>query len=169
MPDPGWRAGPGLAAGRVGVFSGQSKDEVLRIMKVARLDYAQLHGGEDEEFCRSVGAERVIKVLWPTAFANMDLLRAECERFARSCALFLFDAGRQGGGSGQSLAWDALRGFKAPRPWILAGGLGPDNLAQAVKICLPWAVDCNSALEDAPGIKNFEKLRAAAAALRAGA
>jgi phosphoribosylanthranilate isomerase len=136
-------------------------------MKLARLDYAQLHGGEDEKFCRRVGAERVIKVLWPALFESADLLLAECERFARSCALFLFDAGRQSGGSGEILAWDALRGFKAPRPWILAGGLGPDNLARAVRTCLPWAVDCNSALEDAPGIKNLEKLRAAAAVLRA--
>ncbi|MDR1243533.1 MAG: phosphoribosylanthranilate isomerase [Deltaproteobacteria bacterium] len=153
------------APARVGVFAGQSVNEVLRIMETARLDYAQLHGGEDVKFCRSVGAERVIKVLWPQGLSGPDLLSAECERFASGCAFFLLDAGKQGGGSGERLPWAALRGFRPPRPWILAGGLGPDNLEEAVKTCLPWAVDCNSGLEDAPGVKNIGRLEAVASIL----
>jgi phosphoribosylanthranilate isomerase len=153
---------------RVGVFAGQSVDEVLRIMRLARLDYAQLHGNEDEKFCRSIGAERVIKVLWPLALGSVALLRDVCGSFAEACAFFLLDAGRQGGGSGASLPWEALSAFEAPKPWILAGGLGPDNLAEALEKCSPWAVDCNSALEDAPGVKNFDKLKAVAGILRNG-
>jgi phosphoribosylanthranilate isomerase len=160
---PGGRAG---AAARVGVFAGQSVAEVLRIMKAARLDYAQLHGGEEVKFCRGVGAERVIKVFWPLALPGPDFLSAECARFAAGCAFFLLDAGSRGGGSGESLPWADLRGFSPPRPWILAGGLGPDNLEEAVKTCLPWAVDCNSGLEDAPGVKNIGKLEAVASILR---
>ncbi|MDR2826374.1 MAG: phosphoribosylanthranilate isomerase, partial [Deltaproteobacteria bacterium] len=136
--------------------------------QLARLDYAQLHGHEDEKFCRSIGAERVIKVLWPLEWGSMALLQDECNKFAGACAFFLLDAGRQGGGSGESLPWEALSAFKAPKPWILAGGLGPDNLEEALKKCSPWAVDCNSALEEAPGVKNIDKLKAVAEILRNG-
>jgi phosphoribosylanthranilate isomerase len=158
---------------RVGVFAGQSADEVLRIMKLARLDYAQLHGGEDEQFCRIIGQERVIKVFWPQVFSSLDLLQAACNSFAGVCAFFLIDAGKHGGGSGKCLLWEDLRGFNPPRPWILAGGLGPDTLEDAIQACSVegssvsfCAVDCNSGLEDAPGIKNIDKLKSVAAILR---
>ncbi|MDR2075447.1 MAG: phosphoribosylanthranilate isomerase [Desulfovibrio sp.] len=160
-------------AARVGVFAGQDAAEVIRTLKQARLDYAQLHGGEDEDFCRAVGPERIIKTIWPErlgrdgALFRREDLEAECARFAPVCAFFLLDAGLQGGGSGRPLAWGTLDGFAPPRPWILAGGLGPDNLAQALAACSPWAVDCNSGVEKAPGRKDAGKLLDAAALLRA--
>ena len=194
---------------RVGVFAGTPPDEVRRIMALARLDYAQLHGGESPDLCRAVGPERVIKVLWPEALAAaaksgpvsgpvsgpalgsaagevggkaagvptgpapganpgtaLDALYAECERFAPVCSLFLLDAGQRGGGGGRSLAFEALRDFRPSRPWLLAGGLGPDNLAVAAATCSPHAFDCNSALEEAPGRKSAALVRAAAEVLR---
>jgi phosphoribosylanthranilate isomerase len=160
---------------RVGVFAGLPADEVLRIMKTARLDLAQLHGGEDEDFCRTVGPERVIKVLWPQRFAAArpedaggaaELLHEECLRFAPVCALFLLDAGLSGGGTGRTLRREALRSFRPPRPWIPAGGLAPDNLESIFAVCSPWAVDLNSGVEEGPGLKDAAKLKAAAAALR---
>ncbi|MDR2668812.1 MAG: phosphoribosylanthranilate isomerase [Desulfovibrio sp.] len=160
---------------RVGVFAGLPADDVLRIMKTARLDLAQLHGGEDEDFCRTVGPERVIKVFWPQRFAAArpgdaagaaDLLREECLRFAPVCALFLLDAGISGGGTGRTLPRQDLRSFRPPRPWIQAGGLAPDNLQRAFADCSSWAVDLNSGVEERPGLKDAVKLKAAAAALR---
>jgi phosphoribosylanthranilate isomerase len=153
----------------VGVFAGQSVEEVIRILECARLDYAQLHGGENEEFCRAIGPERVMKTLWPERSGSVRLedLEAECARFAPVCAFFLLDAGPRGGGSGRSLAWEDLRAFAPPRPWLLAGGIGPENLSRALATCSPWAVDCNSGVEEAPGLKALQKLLDVAALLRA--
>jgi phosphoribosylanthranilate isomerase len=170
---------PGGAAARVGVFAGQGAEEVLRTLDRARLDYAQLHGGEDEDFCRAVGPERVIKTLWPERLGarrgaqgtaapfRLEDLEAECRRFAPVCAFFLLDAGQGGGGGGRALPWETLENFAPPRPWILAGGIGPDNLPRALAACSPWAVDCNSGVEEAPGLKDARKLLDAAALLRA--
>lgn len=155
---------------RVGVFVGAPPDEICRVAALARLDYVQLHGGEDAAVCRAVGPERVIKVLWPEASPGsadaLAALRLDCERYAPVCAMFLFDAGQSGGGSGRSLRFTSFGDFASPRPWLLAGGLGPLNLAEAAQSCAPHAFDCNSGLEEAPGRKSPEKARAVAAILR---
>lgn len=163
---------------RVGVFSGQSRDTVLRIMEDARLDLAQLHGKENPEFCRAIGAERVIKVLWPEQLWTrtntgaetgvvdiLQRLEAECEKFTGSCAFFLLDAGVAGGGSGKTLAWSSLRDFAPLHPWFLAGGLGPDNAAKAYSECRPFGLDCNSGVEETAGHKDPGKIMALIASL----
>lgn len=153
---------------RVGVFAGASANEIKRVMETARLDFAQLHGNENERFCRDVGPDRVIKVIWPDRLPDfagqggIASLSAECARFAPVCRAFLLDAGATGGGSGRTLAWDRLRDFHPERPWLLAGGLGPGNIAEALRRCRPFAIDCNSGVEDSPGRKNSDKLTAVA-------
>ncbi len=151
---------------RVGVFAGTDLDSVLRTAEYARLDYVQLHGGENPSFCRAVGRERVIKVLWPDALSRKEL-EAEMTRFAPVAAYFLLDAGKSGGGSGSPLAWAALQGLVSPRPWFLAGGLGPENLQDALSVCTPDGVDLNSALEIRPGVKDHQRVREAQRRLRA--
>ncbi len=146
---------PSGRAARVGVFVDQSPEEIEAAMYAARLDYAQLHGNESEEICRVLGPERVIKTLWPEA---RDFAK-NCARFAPLCAMFLLDSGKSGGGSGRPISLEVLRYFDPGKPWLLAGGLGPENAHEAMSRCVPLAVDCNSALEDAPGIKNHEKIR----------
>lgn len=149
---------------RVGVFAGASVSTVLAIAREAGLDYLQLHGGEDEAFCRAVGPERVIKVLWPERHTPASLMEA-LERFAPVCACFLLDAGAGGGGNGTPLDWAALRSCNPPRPWFLAGAMGPRTLPQALGACSPDGVDMNSALESAPGVKDAALLHAAMAML----
>ena len=152
--------GPAL---RTGVFAGTDIAELRESARLARLDLIQLHGGEEPAFCRAVGPERVIKTLWPEKLPPEELER-EMERFAPVCAYFLLDAGASGG-SGKSLNTDALRHIRPPRPWLLAGGLGPENLLSALAVFTPESslggVDMNSALESAPGIKNHELVRKA--------
>lgn len=152
-------------AQRVGVFVGADLETVRATAREARLDMVQLHSGEDADFCRKIGPERVIKVLWPERLSP-DALAVELERFAPVCAYFLLDAGSSGGGSGKALAWDALRRIRPPKPWLLAGGLGPETLPAALAACSPDGVDLNSALESAPGIKNPDTLRRALALLK---
>ena len=134
----------------------------------ARLNYVQLHGGQDPEFCRAVGFERVIKVFWPERYASLDDLAQDMARFA-DCAMFLLDAGTSGGGHGRSLDLAALARLKSPRPWLLAGGLGPDNVGAAIEACANAnlaGADLNSGVESAPGLKDIEKVRTAIAACR---
>ena len=133
---------------------GQESGEIARIMRLARLDMAQLHAGQSVECARRLGPERVIRVLWPQRYGDAAALEAAAGQYADSCALYLLDAGRTGGGSGRTLAWEDLEDLRLPHPWLLAGGMSPANLRQALARCRPDGVDCNSGVEDAPGRKN---------------
>ncbi|MDR1828859.1 MAG: phosphoribosylanthranilate isomerase [Methylobacteriaceae bacterium] len=147
---------------RVGVFVNAPEEEILRAVDAARLDFIQLHGGESVETCRRLGPERLIKVLWPQAESPGSLQQA-IDTFAGACAWFLLDAGSAGsGGTGGALEWAALRSLRFPKPWLLAGGLGPDTLAPALaalRPMVPDGVDINSMVELSPGIKNKSLVR----------
>lgn len=149
---------------RVGVFVNQGVSEINNIMRAARLDYAQLHGAHSHEQVLQIGAERVIRVLWPQRYASLAELEQEANDY--KCAFFLLDAGQGGGGSGCVLPWERLAGLRLSAPWFLAGGLNADNAAAATRACRPWALDFNSGLEDSPGLKNHKKMRAAVLAAR---
>jgi len=158
--------GPAL---RTGVFAGMDLAGVRDIARRARLDFIQVHGGEDPALCRALGPDRVIKTLWPAGHTPEEIER-EMERFASVCAYFLLDAGQSGGGSGTRLDTDALRRIRPPRPWLLAGGLGAENLSAALAAFEPGSgprgVDMNSALESAPGIKDHALVREALALVK---
>ena len=148
-------------ARRVGVFVEQDAAEVRRVMDVAKLDLAQLHGGQDQAFCKDVGASRVIKVFWPQRHAGALDLEADMAFFAKSCAFMLLDAGSSGGGHGVSLDFASLSGLATPRPWLLAGGLNPENIAEAARVAKPHGFDLNSGVETSPGIKDISKVQLA--------
>lgn len=161
---------PAGRAKRVGVFTRASLDEIRQTMKTASLDYIQLHGGQDVAFCRALAPERVIKVFWPEK-QDMKELQTELRRFAGAAAFFLFDAGTGGGGAGRSFAMDLLDALEIPCPWFLAGGVGPETAVRrdaasghsggkARIYRLPYALDVNSGVESAPGIKDAAMLRA---------
>ncbi|MBT9450655.1 phosphoribosylanthranilate isomerase [Akkermansia glycaniphila] len=143
---------------RVGIFVEQGSEEIVAAMEKAQLDYAQLHGNQDEACARAIGPERVIRVLWPQRYASMEALQEDIDRFADSCAYFLLDAGTAGGGSGKTLPVDSLSGLRFPRPWILAGGLNAENLSEMLGKCHPDGIDLNSGIEFAPGLKSPVKL-----------
>lgn len=143
---------------RAGVFVRQSADQVCKIMDQAGLDLAQLHGGQDQAFCRAVGARRVVKVFWPQRYARLEDLQRDIEAYAPFCRAVLLDAGTGGGGHGRSLDFDWLAGLRSPLPWVLAGGLGPENMRAALSRCAPDGVDLNSGVEDEPGVKSRERL-----------
>lgn len=149
---------PRTTAKRVGVFVEQSLDEVLAIMDAADLDFAQLHGGQDAEFCRAVGPQRVIRAFWPQKHPDTAALAAEVQRFAGAIRYALLDAGTSGGGHGKSLPFAPLADFSPSMPWLLAGGLGPDNVAEAVAQARPHGVDLNSGVESSPGLKELAKV-----------
>lgn len=150
---------------KTGVFVRQGVDEIGDIAREAGLDLLQLHGGHTLEQCRTLGPERVIKVLWPKRYATTELLLADMELFAPVCRAILLDSGTSGGGHGTSLDPADLRRLKCPHPWYLAGGLGPHNL-ETVKTTGAAGFDLNSGVESSPGIKDHEKVRRAFNILR---
>jgi phosphoribosylanthranilate isomerase len=151
---------------RVGVFVKQSVGEVLEIMDQARLDLAQLHGDQDEAFCVGVGPDRVMRVFWPQRCKDGLEFGQEIERFAPFCRFLLFDAGTSGGGHGQTLDFEMLKEVTATKPWLLAGGLGPENVEIALETCAPAGLDLNSGVESTPGVKDRKKIKDAVRIIR---
>lgn len=169
---------------KVGVFLDQKPMEALGIMAAGRLDLAQLHGGQTESFCQvlaeRMGPGRIIKVFWPEKAASLEAFQAELDRYAPYCGMMLVDAGSGGGGHGRGIenkAAEILAQARFPRPWLLAGGLNPENLPGLISRYRspgslsqgqgPDGVDLNSGVENRPGLKDEKLLRAAFAAIKA--
>lgn len=150
---------PRTTAKRVGVFVEQSLAEILAIMDAAELDLAQLHGDQSPDVCRAIGPQRVIRTFWPGRYPDTASLAAAVAPFAGAIRYALLDAGTSSGGHGQPLDFQVLAELSLPMPWLLAGGLGPDNVAQAVRLARPGGVDLNSGVETSPGLKELAKVR----------
>lgn len=146
---------PGI--GRVGVFVDEPVEVIARLYEARILDYVQLHGREDEEYIMR------LRQLCPVGIMKAFVVRSaeDVERAQRSTAnLVLLDNGR---GTGQAFDWTLVRQLR--RPFFLAGGLGPHNVAQAIADVRPWGVDMSTGLET-DGRKDADKIRAAVAAVR---
>ncbi len=154
------------SAKKVGVFVKQNAAEVTEIMANGGLDFAQLHDGQNEDFCKIVGKERVIKVLWPLRYGSAKEFQDDIDRFAPHCSYLLFDAGNCGGGHGVSVEFGVFENVNIPLPWFLAGGLSAENLTEALAVAKPCGVDLNSGVESVPGIKDKNKLSAAFECIR---
>ena len=128
---------------RVGVFRDSPLDELLRIAKIARLDMIQLHGSEPEEYVRAIGLP-VIKVVDVTEPAKTN------------APFVMFDSG---GGTGRTFDWSLVERHRPAQPFFLAGGLTPGNVAEAIRVTLPYAVDVSSGVEACAGVKDHQKLR----------
>lgn len=139
----------------VGVFVEES-DDVLRIVEDCHLDYAQLHGGQSEEFAARLGSERVIRAVRVKTQQTIENL---CQ--FEEAAFYLLDTYREGapGGTGETFDWSlAASAKKHNKPIILAGGLTPENVAEAIRQVRPFAVDVSSGVEREPGIKDHKKI-----------
>lgn len=148
----------------VGVFVNEASPVVVaEKMMVSGVSVAQLHGDEDEHYCRRVGATRVIKALRIGHEFDVGSLTGF------PAAAFLIDAYDKTlyGGTGKTSNWDVAREIARTVNVFLAGGLSPDNIAEAIRAVAPYAVDVNSGVEQYPGRKDTEKLQALRIALRA--
>jgi phosphoribosylanthranilate isomerase len=141
----------------VGVFVDEEVATVRETAARAGLDWVQLHGQESPEYCRSIGC-RVIKGFRIKDPGSLNPLPG----YRDAVQAFLLDTYKAGtaGGTGETFDWTLARQAKEWGPIILAGGLNPENVAQAITIAQPEAVDVASGVEAAPGKKDPEKLRA---------
>ncbi len=152
------RAGLNPAVQTVGVFVREQPERVAALLNEGVIDLAQLHGGEDESYLarlRELTDKPLIQAF--RVETEEDLRRAE----ASTADYILLDHG--GGGTGEAFDWNLLRGFE--RPYFLAGGLGPENAAEAVKALHPFAVDVSSGIET-DGVKDRRKMREFVEAVR---
>jgi phosphoribosylanthranilate isomerase len=143
----------------VGVFVNPTLDEVVRAVEDEGLTMVQLNGAEGASFCAEVGRRTGVKVAKAVHVASAaDIHGAEAFR----TDFHLFDRRTKGmwGGTGESFDWELLRGHRSEVPAILAGGLTPENVAAAVSIVHPYAVDVASGVELEPGRKDHAAMGA---------
>jgi phosphoribosylanthranilate isomerase len=139
----------------VGVFVNETADRVNKIAEYCGLDLVQLHGEESPAFCRKI-QRRVIK-----AFRVKDLQSIkQLEKYPVSGFLLDTFSDDLHGGTGKVFDWNLAHPAKKVGPVILAGGLTPRNIRQAISQVRPYGVDVCSGVEKSPGIKDPEKVRA---------
>lgn len=142
----------------VALFMDNPADEVREVIRHVRPSLLQFHGGEEDAFCRGFGIP-YIKAIPMSSRGSADDARNLHIRYPGAVG-FLFDGHESGalGGAGQTFDWSQLpTGLN--KPFILAGGLHPDNIFDAILSTLPWGVDVSSGIESAPGIKDGDKMR----------
>jgi phosphoribosylanthranilate isomerase len=162
----GWREAEPLVrevpafVSRVGLFMDQEAEDVARVLDRVQLTLLQFHGNETGEYCRQFGLPylKAVAMGADQAVDPGDWTRRLESEYGDAAALLLdsHSAG-QAGGTGRAFDWDRVP--RLSRPLVLAGGLTPDNVREAVRRVRPWAVDVSSGVEDAPGVKNAQKIQ----------
>jgi len=152
-----WLHGPEC----VGVFVNQPLDDVNMIARQTGIDFVQLHGNENPDYCSLVD-KPVIKAIHVEEEDTASDLNARIDPFLDHVEYLLFDTKVEGkwGGTGEAFNWSLLDEVSQGVPYFLAGGLNPDNIFEACKEVHPYAVDVSSGLEDKPGVKDFDKVDA---------
>lgn len=145
---------------RVGVFVNESLENIKSVVSAAGLTQLQLHGDEDPAFCRELkqwnGSISICKAFSIGAEKEDPMI----DRYADSIDSVLLDTYVKGqaGGTGIPFDWNGVEKLSIRQPLILAGGLNPDNIEEAIRTVNPYAVDINSGVEDEPGVKNHQLL-----------
>jgi len=137
---------------RVGVFVNASVEEINKTILNAGLTHVQLHGQEQPEISLRINRPVIRAVHWN------DQLEAQLEAWQETP--LMVDSGNSDnpGGTGIALPWEEMPGRLGNRPFILAGGLTVQNVAQAIGATRPVAVDVSSGVEKEPGVKDHEKI-----------
>lgn len=143
----------------VGVFVNPELEEVAKAVEAANLSMVQLNGAEGPQFCAEVARRtgvKVIKAIHVSSAAEIHAAEAYRTDF------HLFDKKGRGlwGGTGESFDWGLLREHNSEVPAIVAGGLRPDNVAAAIELTHPYAVDVASGVEAEPGRKDHAAMAA---------
>lgn len=144
----------------VGVFVNEPLESLTKIIKAVPLKFVQLHGSEDVDYCRSAKAlgVSVIKVLG----VEKPLAAEDVAPYLDTVDYFMFDHKTEAlpGGTGEAFNWEWLQNTSfITKPWFLAGGLKPDNIAKAIKATKAQLVDVCSGVERTPTRKNYDAMK----------
>jgi phosphoribosylanthranilate isomerase len=139
----------------------------LHAIEAVRPDVVQFHGGETAEWLGILKAAGA-KELWKAIGVKDAEVLEKAKRFKGAADLLLYDAPahKVPGGQGLAVDWSLFSGFKHEMPWGLAGGLTPDNVAEAIRVTGAPLVDASTGLESAPGVKDVDKITAFCQAAR---
>lgn len=164
-PDDAWDASCDLPpfVGKVGVVVDRSPEQLDSIRERFPFDYAQLHGSEPEGVVRDCGPDVIKAVRF-----DAGTIKSQFERWSKVeevCAVLV--DGPQAG-SGDTIDWHALADCmgSCAQPVILAGGLTPENVGEAIRTVRPWGVDVSSGVESERGVKDPSKIAAFCRAVR---
>ena len=141
---------------RVGVFVNMPLEEVDSVVQQCNLDYVQLHGDEDIDYCIKCNT-KVIKVF---RIENIEDI-SEISKYQGVVSSILLDTKSKElyGGTGKHFDWGiAIAAKEYQMPMILSGGLNAENIEKAIQIVDPFAVDLNSGVETEPGKKDYHKI-----------
>jgi len=141
----------------VGIFVNAPPADVAKVCQSLKLNAAQLHGDESPETVAEVASSLTV---WKAFRVDPDFHLKTLDEYAQASA-FLFDAAHTGqyGGTGRTTDWDVARRAAVSHRIILAGGLNLENVAAAVRIVRPHAVDVASGVESKPGKKDHGRMR----------
>ncbi|MBD2778571.1 phosphoribosylanthranilate isomerase [Iningainema tapete] len=145
---------------KIGVFANSTIEEITQIVVESGLTGVQLHADESKEFAvqlrQMLPNVEIIKALRISSAEDLEEARA----YTSSVDTLLLDAyhPNQLGGTGKTLDWKMLEQFNPDCPWMLAGGLNPDNVVQALSQVKPSGIDLSSGVERAPGDKDLDKV-----------
>ena len=140
---------------KVGVFVNASIEDIRRIATVCALDVIQLHGDESPELALRLKEMEVWKALSLCSAADMEYAM----NFPADAILIDAMTTEQRGGTGQLCDWTLAAELSSMRPIILAGGIAPSNVVEAIMQVRPVIIDVNSGVENAPGIKDKNKIK----------
>lgn len=148
----------------VGLFVDPSDEELERTISSVQLDMIQLHGSESPERVVEIKSKFGLQITKALPIANKTDLDS-VKGYEVSADMMLFDAKPTPeddlpGGNGLPFDWAVLEGYQGKKPWFLAGGLNPDNIAEAITLLNPPAVDVSSGVESDLGIKDADKISA---------
>lgn len=145
---------------KIGVFANLSIPEIVQIVMDSGLTGVQLHGDESPEFCYQLRQSLPnIEIIKAVRIRSLEQLN-QVFNYIKYVDTLLLDAyhPQQLGGTGQTLDWQMLQQFKPSCPWLLAGGLTPNNVVDALNQVQPDGIDLSSGVELEPGDKDLDKV-----------
>ncbi len=145
---------------RIGVFANTTVEQITQTVNQTQLTGVQLHSQESVEFCDRLGqCLQTVKLIKALRVKNVADLQ-QATGYINHVDRLLLDAyhPQQLGGTGKTLNWQSLQQFRPSCPWLLAGGLTPDNIQEALQIVHPDGIDLSSGVERSPGDKDLTKV-----------
>lgn len=139
---------------KVAVIKDFTVDQINEIITELSIDTLQFHGNESEEFCLQFKNKTLVKVIHIDSEHSLEKIK----EYPNLPFLHLDTLSKLGGGSGKAFNWDLTKKV-VDKKIILAGGLNPDNISEAIRTVKPYAVDVSSGVEKSKGIKDPNKLK----------
>ncbi len=144
---------------RVALFKDAEQQMIESVLERVEIDLIQFHGSETADYCEQFNRPYIKALGMKGTEHDVSYLLANVEKYQSAKALLLDGhAPGEAGGSGESFDWASIAAVD--KPIVLAGGLTPDNVKQAIDLAQPFAVDVSSGVESSPGIKDKDKVAA---------